>query len=89
VYGDKGLTELQSAMWSIYLLDPGVDRKRLIFISSCHTTKIHIPSFPTFELTLFFQDLVDAGNCVDPHGRVVMQCDAWYSLGARSTPPPG
>jgi len=38
-------------MWSIYLGDPGVDRQHLIFISSCHTTKIHTLSFPAFGLT--------------------------------------
>jgi len=58
-------------MQSIYLGDPGVDRHHLIFISSCHTTKIHTLSFPTFGLTQSFRDFVDLRNCVDPHGQVV------------------
>ena len=70
VYGDTGVTEVEWAMQSIYSGDPGVDRQHLIFISSCHTTKIHTLSFPTFGLTRSVRD-VDPCNCVDPHGRVV------------------
>jgi len=45
--GDTGVTEVESAMQSIYSGDPGVARQHLIFISSCHTTKIH-SIFPNF-----------------------------------------
>ena len=51
--------------------DPGVDRHHLIFISSCHTTKIHTRSFPKFGLTLSFRDFMNPPNCVDPHCQVV------------------
>jgi len=34
---------------------PGVDRQHLIFISSCHTTKIQTLSFPPFGLTRSFR----------------------------------
>jgi len=43
--------EVESATQSICWGDPGVDRQHLIFISSCHITKIHTLSFPTFGLT--------------------------------------
>ena len=51
--------------------DPGVDRQHLSFISSCHTTKLHTLSFPTFCLTRSFQDFLDPGNCIDPHDWIV------------------
>jgi hypothetical protein len=70
-YGDTGETEVESATRSIYSGDTGVDRQHLIFISSCHTTKIHTHSFPTFSLTSSCRDFVDPHDCVDPHGRVV------------------
>jgi hypothetical protein len=58
-------------MRSIYSGDPGVDRQNLIFISSCHTTKIHTVSCPNFFLTRSFRYFVDPCNCVDPEGPVV------------------
>jgi len=67
VYGDTGVTEVESAMRSIYSGDPRVDRQHPIFISSCHTTKIHTLSFPTFGLTRSLRDFVDPRNCVDPY----------------------
>jgi len=63
VYRDTGVTEVECATQSIYSGDPGVDRQHPIFISSCHTTKIHTLSFPTFGLTRTFQDFMD------PHGQ--------------------
>jgi len=65
VYGDAGVMEVECATRSIYSGDPGVDRQHLFFISSCHNTKIHTLSFPTFGLTHSFRDFVD------PHSRVV------------------
>jgi len=50
---------------NIFSGDPWVSRHHFIFISSYHTTKIHILSCPTFGLTRSFQDFVDS------HGRVV------------------
>ena len=69
--GDTGVTELECATRSIYSWDPGVDRQHLIFISSCHITKILTLSFPTFGLTPSSRDFVDPSNCVDPQGQVV------------------
>jgi hypothetical protein len=48
-----------------------VDRQHLIFISSCHTTKIHTLSVTTFSLTRSFRGFVHSRNCVDPEGRVL------------------
>jgi hypothetical protein len=71
VYGNTGVTEVEWAMWSIYSGDPGVDRQHLIFISSCHSTKIHSLSCLTWGLTRTFRDFVDPRNCADPHPEVV------------------
>jgi len=71
VYRDPGVTEVECTMWSIYSGDPGVDRKHLIFISSCHTTKIPTLSFLTVGPTHSFRDFVDPRKCTDPHGQVV------------------
>jgi hypothetical protein len=68
---DTGVMGGECPTWSIYSGDPGVDREHLILISSCHTTKIHTVSFPTFDLTHCFSDFVDPDNSVDPHSRVV------------------
>jgi len=65
-------------MRSIYSGDPGVDRHHPIFISSCHTTKIHTLSFPTFGLTSSFRDLVDLRNSVDPQCRVVSYLPTFF-----------
>ena len=62
------MTEVDWATGSIYLRDPGVDRRHLILSSY---NEIHNLSFPTFDLTRSFRDFVDPHNCVDPHGRVV------------------
>jgi len=82
VYGDTGVTEVERATRSIYSGDPGVDRQHLIFISSCHTTKIHTLSFPTFRLTRSVRDL-DPRNCVDPHGRVVSYLFTFFLRSSR------
>jgi hypothetical protein len=71
VYGDTGVTEVEWPTRSIYSGDPRVDRHHLIFISSCHTTKIQTLSSPIFGLTRSFWDFVDPHNCIDPHGHVV------------------
>jgi len=69
--GESGVAEEEWVTGSIYSGDPGVDRHHLIIISSCHTTKIHAVSFPTFGLTRSCRDFVDPFNCMDPHGWVV------------------
>jgi hypothetical protein len=71
VYGDTGVTEVEWATRSIYSGDSRVDRQYLSFISSCHPTKIHTLSFPTFGLTRSLRDFVDSCDCVEPHGQVV------------------
>ena len=65
VYKDTGLAEVEWVTRSIYSGDPGADRHHLIFISSCHTMKIHTLSFPSLGLPRSFRDFVD------PHGQVV------------------
>jgi len=67
VYGDTGVTEVERATRSIYLGDPGVDRQHLIFISSCHTTKIHTLSFPTFGLTRSVRGSSRPGSIISSH----------------------
>jgi hypothetical protein len=71
VCGDTGVIEVEWPTRSIYSGDPGVDRQHLIFISSCHSTKIHSLSCQTWGLTRTFRDLVDPRNCADPHREVV------------------
>jgi len=89
VYRDTGVTEVEWATHSIYSGDPGVDRYQLIFISSCHTMKIHTLSFPTFGLTRSFREFLHPCNCVDPHGRVVsylwtfLHSSSWYCSPSR------
>jgi hypothetical protein len=68
VYGETEMTEVDWAPESIYLRDPGVNRRHLILLSY---NEIHNLSFPTFDLTRSFRDFVDPRNCVYPHGRVV------------------
>jgi len=67
VYGDTGVTEVECTTRSIFLGDPGVDRQHLIFISSCHTTKIHTLSFPTFRLTRSFRGSSRPGSIISSH----------------------
>jgi len=59
VYGDSGITEVDWATGSMYLRDPGEDRRHVILLSY---NEIHNLTFPTFDLTRDF---------VDPHSRVV------------------
>ena len=54
-------------MRSIYLVDPGVGRQHLIVISSCHTTKIHTLSFPTFGFTRSFCGSSQLGSIISSH----------------------
>ena len=70
MYGDTGVTEVDRVTESIYSVDPGVDRHRLISISSYYIMNIHTLSFPTFGLTHSVQDFMDLRNCVDPQGQV-------------------
>jgi len=50
---------MEWVMGSIYLADPRVDRHHLISISSYHTMKIQMQSFPTFSLTCSVRGLWD------------------------------
>jgi len=56
------MTEVDWAMGSIYLRNPGIDRCHLILLSF---NVIHNLSLPTFDRVRSFRDFVD------PHGRVV------------------
>jgi hypothetical protein len=69
VYGSTGMTEVDRAMGSIYLRDPGVDRHHLILLSY---QEIHNLSFPTFDLTCSYR------NFVDPHGRRVSRLPTFF-----------
>jgi len=76
VYGDTGMTEMDwptgvtemvGVTGSIYSGDHGVDRSHIILSYD----ESHTPSFPSFDPTPSFGDIVDPSNCVDPHGRVL------------------
>jgi len=88
LYGDTGVTEVESVTRSIYSGDPGVDVQHPIFIPSCHTTQIHTLSFPTFGLTCSFWYVVDPPHCMDPHGWVVSYLLTFFlrSLSYNHTP---
>jgi hypothetical protein len=58
--GDIGVTEMDGATGSIYSGDPGVDRISSHIILSYN--KLHTLSFPSFDLTRSFRDLVDPRN---------------------------
>jgi hypothetical protein len=62
--------EVEWVTRSMYSGDPGVARRHFIFLSFCHTIKIHTLFFPSLCLTCSFRDFVDLRNCVDQHGRV-------------------
>jgi len=57
LYGDTGVTEVDTVEGSIYSADPGVDRHHLNSITSYHSMEIHTVSFPTFGLTHSVRDL--------------------------------
>jgi len=78
---DAGVTEVGYWTGSIYSGDPGVD-----CIASCNMyrrlhpilsliillyNELRTPSFPSFDFTCSFWDVVELHNCMDPHGRVV------------------
>jgi len=71
VYRDTGVMVVDRVMGTIYSAHRGVHRHHLISISSYHTMKIHILSFPTFSLTHSVQDFADTHNCPD-HPRCVV-----------------
>jgi len=72
VYGDSGVTKVQTVMGRTYSADPGVDSHHLISILSYDTMKIHYFSQP-FGLTRSVRNIMDPRNCVgsSPLGSII------------------